>query len=451
MNAEPKKNGQYPDHLSFRQALKQLPSRFAKMCLHHWGWKIFSLFLAICLWAGLITQDPTLTRERVFYDVPLSVSGSDTLIRNGMIVLSGLEDEALYVRLRADVPQRTYSTALASNYNPRIDLSRISETGEQTLRILSTSSTTYGTVTSISPETIDVVVDEYVTNYRVPVSLNITGSYPAGYYGASPLIDPSSVAVSGPKTIVDQIANLYVDFDLSRLTAQEGMVRTALPMRFTDKDGNEINSKMLEVTSANVVLRTITVEQRLYPTKTLAVSNLALTTGTPAAGYEVKSVATTPNVLLAAGDHAALEIMETLFADTAVDVTDRSESFVTPITIRKPVSLYYLSETTITLQVEIGPVIDTKTFDKLKVSISGTSASLRASRAEDTRVAVTLTGPQNTLEALSSSDLSVYVDASGLKAGDYALPVMVDVSTEDKSSLSYTVVPTVINVTISEK
>ena len=172
MNTEPKRN----ETGSVRQALRQAPARFLRVCLHNWGWKLLSLFLAVCLWAGLITQDPTLTRERVFNDVPVTVTGTDTLIGNGLIVVSGLEDENLSVRLRADVPQRSYSNAQASNYNPRVDVSRITETGEQTLRIQTSSTTTYGTVTSVSPESLTVVVDEYVTNYRVPITLNVTGT-----------------------------------------------------------------------------------------------------------------------------------------------------------------------------------------------------------------------------------------------------------------------------------
>lgn len=168
MNAEPKKAAEQP-RPSLRKALKGAPQRLWRLIYHNWPWKLLALFLALCLWAGLITQDPTLTRERVFTDVTVSVVGADTLRRNsGLIVLSGLEDENLTARLRVDVPQREYNTVTASNYNPRVDLTRITEAGEQTLRINTTSTSTYGTVRGISPETITVVVDQFVTNYRVP-------------------------------------------------------------------------------------------------------------------------------------------------------------------------------------------------------------------------------------------------------------------------------------------
>ena len=65
--------------------------RAFKAVINNWPWKLLALFLAVCLWAGLITQDPTLTRERVFTDASVGITGADTLRRNGLIVVSGLE------------------------------------------------------------------------------------------------------------------------------------------------------------------------------------------------------------------------------------------------------------------------------------------------------------------------------------------------------------------------
>ena len=122
---------------------------------HNWPWKLLSLFLAICLWSGLITQDESLTREKVFNDVTINIVNADTLRRNGFIIVSGLESLPT-VRFRADVPQKVYNIASASNYNLRIDLARIHDTGEQTINIISTTTNTYGTVTEMSVSTVTV-------------------------------------------------------------------------------------------------------------------------------------------------------------------------------------------------------------------------------------------------------------------------------------------------------
>ena len=81
MNTAPKKNPPVLDK-ELADVLKATPHRFWKKLTHNWGWKLLSLLLAVSLWAGLITQDPNLTRERRFTDVPISLTGQDTLRRN---------------------------------------------------------------------------------------------------------------------------------------------------------------------------------------------------------------------------------------------------------------------------------------------------------------------------------------------------------------------------------
>ncbi len=450
MNAEPEKKERGAEtaaESSLKKALRSLPARFGRLLLHNWQWKLLAVFLAVCLWAGLITQDPTLTRERVFTDVPVTISGTDTLRRNGLIVLDGLGE--LRVRLSVDVPQREYNTVTTSNYNARIDLSRIVETGPQTLRVIATSTTTYGTVSEISPDTLEVTVDRYVTNYRVPVTINRTGEYPAGWYGATPSLDPSAVAVSGPESLVDRIARVMVDFDVSQLPAAAGLVRTAMPMYFVDANGERLESDLLEVTSAGVLLRSIVVEQTLYPTKSLSLSSLSMIEGEPANGYEVKSVAATPNVLIAAGEASALSALDTLFLDHPVDVGGASESFTAEVKVRKPSELLYLSADSVVLAVEIGPVLDTREFASVKLTYPDQSDTQQI--VCDTKsVAVTLSGPQLELKALKSNALTAYVELAGLGAGVYELPVQVRVSGSDEGALASSVTPKTVTVTIAE-
>lgn len=447
MNLEPKKSGDQP-RVSLRKALKNAPRHGWMLLYHNWPWKLLALFLAVCLWAGLISQDATLTRERVFNDVAISVTGADSLRRNsGLIVLSGLEEDALSVRLHVNVPQREYNSVSASNYNPRVDLTRITGTGEQTLRINTTSTSTYGTVRAVTPETVTVVVDEYVTNYRVPVSVNQTGAYPQGYYGGAPTANPSVVTLSGPKSLVDRITRICVDFDASRLAAKEGKVRTALPMRFLTDEGEEIESSLLEVTSADVVLRTIIVEQELYPTRAVPLSTKVLTKGEPALGYQLKGVTVSPSVLLAAGDAESLNAEEALFIDEPVDISERSESFTVEVRLKKPSELEYISANAVTLTVEIAPITVSRTFDGIKLYARGIGQGLSVKLGVKT-LSVALTGPQLVVNNLRSANISGYVDVSGLEAGDYELPIQLHVEDRDMSALSYTATPSTVSVTL---
>ena len=452
MNTEPERNEHKPaqgDH-AFAQAINRLPARFWRMFSHNLMWKLLALVLAICLWAGLITQDPTLTRERTFTDVPVSVTGSDTLRRSGLIVLTDLSTAATTVRLRVDVPQREYTSATSSNYNPRVDLSKITAVGEQTLKITTTSTTTYGTVSDVTPESIDVVVDNYVTNYRMPVTVQQVGEFPSGFYGTAPTLDPSTISVSGPESVIAQIARVVVDFDASRLPAQSGLVRTALSLRYEDVDGKTLDSSLIEASSAGVLLRSIVVEQQLFPTKTLTLNALTLTTGTPLAGYEVKSVTATPNVLIAAGDETALNALDSLFLEQAVDVTDRDSTFSVEVKVRKPTELVYLSTDSVMLLIEVGPSLTANTFTDVPLSLTGTDTGFKAT-CETDKLSVTVTGPMLEFDTLKASAIKAYVDTAGLEAGTYALPVQVSIRDIDEDTFTYMITPQNVSVTIAQE
>ena len=447
MNTEPKKNPPVLDK-ELTEVLKATPHRFWKRLTHNWGWKLLSLLLAVSLWAGLITQDPNLTRERRFTDVPISLTGQDTLRRNGLIVLSGLEQDTLKLEaFRAQIPQRSYDSVTAANYNPRIDLSRITETGEQAVKVVFTTSSSYGTVEAAAPDTFNIVVDEYVTNYRVPVTLNITGDYPSGYYAATPIVEPGTITVSGPKTLVDQVARVCADMDLNTLSARAGTTRLALPLYYVDVNGNILESDLLEAASANTVLRTITVEQKLYDSKEVDVATAALTQGQPAAGYAVASITATPSTLLAAGDHAALEAVEQIFIENPVNIEGADETFTAEIRLRKPSELVHLSASTVTVCVEIQPIPLTRTFSNVRVQVERLPVELRSSLSQRD-VTLSVTGPMTTVKALRASHLKAFVDAAGLEAGEHTLAVQIDVSSDDAHLLTTESDPATVTLTI---
>ena len=234
--------------------LTMLLDGLKRIFIHNWPTKLLALLLAIILWGGLITQDPTLTREKHFSSVSVSVSGEESVKRNGFIVTSDLTSLLGDVSLTADVPQMQYANAKATNYNVRIDLSRISAAGKQEIRILSTNSSTYGTVSSIQPSTVTIDVEEYITRFRIPVSVQTVGSAPEGYYAGAATLDPPTVTISGPKSMVDKIVRAEVVLELNNLPQREGTIRKALAYTLLDENNNAIESDLLEVTSESVLL-----------------------------------------------------------------------------------------------------------------------------------------------------------------------------------------------------
>ena len=325
---------------------------------HNWGWKVLSVLLAVCIWGVLVTQDDSLPRTKTFTNVKVSSANSTILKQNGYIVVDGLEDIPP-VNITVQLPQKYYNTATEDRYLIRADLSQIKEAGVQELPLTATvtNPSLYGSVLSISNPSITVQVEPYVNRSRIPVQLNTTGSAPEGYYVGKAQCTPDSLDVAGPKSVVEKIVRCRVDYDLSLLTAQAGSVRSSLPYVFLDRDGNEVDTSLLTVTSLGITTRYVVVEQDVYATLELPVNTQSLIFGQPAEGYQVVSVKVDPEVVTIADDDLTLFQGEnvSLYTLGRVNISGETQSKTDTITLNSR-GAAYISHPTVTVTVEIRPV-----------------------------------------------------------------------------------------------
>ena len=434
------------DHTRRDAILKKLKS----ILLENWGTKLLAIVIAVALWAGLITQDPTLTREKQFTDVAVTVNGEDTLKRYGFIVLEDIDTVLSHVDVRVSVPQAQYSAAQASNYSVRVELGRLRKAGEHDVKILSTNSSAYGTVTEIDPPAVKLTVDEYVTRYRIPVSVTTEGAPPEGFYATEPSTDPPMIAVSGPKTLVDKIVSAKVAADQSTLPAKEGTVRRALAFDLVDENGAVIQNDMLEVTSESVLLDSIIVEQTVYTQRTVEFTDLGLVTGQPAAGYEVKGVYLTPASVTIAGRSSAISDINVMYADNTVNVRGLTQSVTKSLRVRQPSTIKYSSADMVIVAVEIGPIITSRAYEAA-VTLEGLSSALREVGGLRTAT-VHLTGSQPWLDGLSAGDVSLHCDLGAISApGTYTLPLTCEVTGGEGQEYTVEIVPANVVVTVIER
>ena len=340
----------------YRKILKRL----WKSITYQWGWKLTCLVLAVFLWGGLISQDTSLPREKVFSNVKVSVVNASVLRQNGFIVVSGLE-ELNDVRIKVQVPQRNYSTVTAANYTVRLDLSQIKSAGEQKVKITATSTNAslYGTVTEISLPQITVQVEEYSTRTRIPVQLQVTGEAPEGFYGDTPTCDPATVDIGGPRSIVESVVRCVAQYDMSLLAPAQGTARTSVSFIFQDREGNELDASNLTVTSQSVTLRDLIVDQELYPTITVPISAENLIVGYPAEGYEVTKVSVYPeSVEIAASDLTIYQQDGALiFPYNRLNINGESQGLTGELSLRRPTEVVYMSTYEVSVSVTIEPIV----------------------------------------------------------------------------------------------
>lgn len=423
--------------------------QLGRMLLNNWPTKLLALLLAIALWAGLITQDPTLTREKVFRDVAVSVNGSDTLKRNGLIVTSDLDALLDDVSVAVDVPQMQYSSAQASNFNIRVDLSRIKEAGEQEISILTTNSSTYGKVAEVSPSTVRVMVEEYVAEGFIPVNVVTTGEPPEGYYASEPACDPSRITVSGPKSLVERVDRAELVVDQSTLPAREGLVEKAVSFILLDDNGEEIVSDMLQVTSNSVLRTRINVSVQMYAKRDidLQADSSALYSGRPAEGYEVTEVTVSPSVITVAGKKSVVDSVKTLSAKSPLSISGKSSTVTGTVDLKVLVNMASMSARQVDVTVVIQPIREERVFMAVPLTITNVPEGMTA--AGPYTATVIINGPQNWVETLRKADLSVSCDVAGLEPGVHELPLTCTIADAANEEYTVDIEPMNVRVTIA--
>lgn len=338
---------------SFKQKAIEFIKKAKPYITSRWQLKLISLLVALFLWGSLISEDPSLTRPKTFNDVAIKVQNLEFLSKNGYVVTSDLNNLPL-VRLTVDVPQKMLDTVNASNYNLRIDLSEIKGTGQQTVPILYTNSSLYGSVSSLSQRSITLDVDELRTRRRIPVDLNEVGTVPEGYFASAPSINPLRINISGPRKIIENVARAVATYDVSSLKTAARTQYTAVPFELYDYDGNVVDKSLIKVESEEgSTIDTMLVEQTLYLYKPIPINANSAYSGIPKQGYKIKSVKIEPSSVYVAGSEEVLSSIKALDLENPIDLTNVSDTVIRSVKIIKPTSAYSISQGAVYVTIEI--------------------------------------------------------------------------------------------------
>ena len=346
MNSQRKK-------IDIRKAMSLALKGLRHLLLHN-GWlKVIAVIISVILWAGLISQDENITRDRTFPHVNVSVIGTEQMKSNGYIVVSDLDALLDDVSIVAAVPQKQYEKADSSTYNVRLDLSRINGTGEQEIKLQSTNSAAYGRVTAINPSSVTVQVEDYVIRERIPVSTRIKGDVPEDWSMEITTVDPNLVTVSGPMSLMQTISKAQVYIDTDNIDWTEGKVTDSYKIQLCNRAGDEVENPLLSVTASSIKIDSVLIELNLLPKVLFETEDLVQIIGSVAPGYQIKNVTITPETITVAARQEILDQMTTLCSINVEGLRETTE--FQQLKVQKPSEDSSISNETISATVEIEP------------------------------------------------------------------------------------------------
>lgn len=391
--------------------LRNLMVQAIESVLNNKSLAALSLVMAVALWVYVTDQqNPTVTD---FLPTPLAVEPVE--IPQGLAVANVPET----VSVRVSAPSDLWARLTADDFHATADLSGL-PAGEHdvSVRVRPARGRSSLRVVEIFPSRVRIRL-EPMAQKQVPVVVNVTGAPPLGYELGEATASPAQVTVTGPQDTVELVEAAAIDINIAGATTNIQQTATLTPRNLSrgfTVDGVNLNPP-------NVTIR-VPVTQRVF-NRTYVVS--ASLRGSPAVGYRVTTVEVEPAAVTALGSLPALEALNVITTED-VDIGGATADVVRTARLRLPEGISVSGRQDVLVRVRIGVVVG-----ETVISVAPTWQNLPSGLTLSyitPAVLVKVTGPQPILQRLSSRDIFVTVNLSGLTAGRQSVSPKIEVPAE---------------------
>ena len=391
---------------------------------------LLALVLGVSVWISAVTAaDPDEVRPPIM--VPLEIIGQDP-----SLVITSETPSIIEVTIRAPSSVWEQFTAQENPVRAILDLSGLGA-GDHTENVQIQISVRPTQLVLANPTTVPVNLERLATQ-TLPIDLSLTGQPAVGYQAGEAAMDPADIVISGPESLVDQIARARVLVSLDG--AREG-IDQAIPVEILDKqnaliDGITVNPESIHVT--------IPISQQ-GGFRDVAVK--VVVSGQVAAGYRLENISVFPQVITVfASDPELVNNLPGVVETQTLDLQEAKEDITTRLALTLPQNITIVGVQTVEVQVGISPIQTSLTLLNQTINVTGLPEGLTAVISPQT-VDVIISGPLPGLDALTPQDIIVTVDVTGLVTGIYQLIPTVEVLVDNV--LVESILPSTIEVVLS--
>ena len=159
----------------------------------------------------------------------------------------------------------------------------------------------------------------------------------------------------------------------------------------------------------------------------------SLVTGEPAEGYELVNIFVEQDALRVAAKEELLGAIEFIIADAPMDITGATDNVDGYVKLKRLTGIENALPTEIAVTAEIMEKTAERTLRNIGITVENQPADMEA-KLSVRQSAVQVTGPQNYVDGLKSSNVRLFVDAAGLAAGEHELVVQVVIDNDQTFS-----------------
>jgi YbbR domain-containing protein len=367
--------------------------------------------LAVIVWISAVTASDPDVEKTYPTPIPIEIIGQDP-----SLVPIGTISDSVTLTLRA--PQSVMDKLIG---NPDLihvfaDLSGL-DAGTHQVPFQVQIDARPVKVVGVDQPNLDLTLEPLTTKI-MKIELTISGEPAVGYKLGEPVIDPAEIVISGPKSLIDQITNVKAQVNVSN--ARQNVDASVQPVP-VDSRKQPVNGANLNPDSFQVSVPVT--QQGGY--RDLAVK--VVVTGQVASGYRLTNISVTPPVVTAFSSDPEQVIALPGFVETQpLDLNNAEHNIETRLALVLPKGVVIVGEQSALVQATISPIMSSITIANKPVELIGLDPHLEA-QISPTTVDVILSGPLPLLDQLTTKDVRVFIDLTGLGMGTHQLDPQVEI------------------------
>lgn len=371
--------------------------------------KILSVLIAILIWFVVMDKDNPF-EERTL-SVPLT-SNAEVLQTNNLQIVGTQIPTSIDIKIKG---RRQKIMGVTSNdFQAAIDLSDVTESGSETITV---SPPKYLgdkdiLISAMSPASLDLRF-ERIIGKQYPVNVEYTGKLPSGYELVNLKVEPNNVILEEKESSISKIDKVVAMINLDEIKNNKEIV-----MKGTVLDNNGQPLRQFEGKVPLII--TFDIAKK--------VPVVAATKGQPLVDWYLKEVKYSLPAIRVIGAKGTLDGLLNIGSEP-VDISEKSGSFKTSLSLILPKGLTVLKEDTEQLTAEV--ILEryqsrSITIPSNMISIYESDPSgVNAYRVSDENVTITVKGRVEAFNSVLNSSIKLSVNVSGLNQGEHAVPLVV--------------------------
>ena len=380
---------------------------------------LLSVVVAFGLWLYVVTVVSP-ESEKTYYEIPVVLQNKNILTERGLMIVS--DDPKVTLALKSD---RTILNDLnESNINVIINVANIEKPGTHSLTYdISYPGNIPDNAVSVQSSSTDLIVLKVENRIRktIPVVIDYGDTtVPDGY-----MVDKTnaqyatSIEISGPESVVDQITQAVIDVNLKDRT--KSLYEEELQYTLCDADGKPVDAEKVTTNTEKIKLNL-----KIERVKEIALNVEVIYGG--GATTETAKVTIDPTNIQISGSDTLLENMNALTIGT-VDLREILEDTVLTFPIVLPEGVTNRTGVEqVSVDVKFSAMI-LKEFKVTTITPTNVPAGLDVEIITKS-LKVTVRGPAKLVNAMQETDLSAIVDFSQAQEGTTTVNAEIVISDE---------------------